>query len=334
MKVAVPSASSRRCSAARLLADGVERLVAQDVLRVRVRRACADPDLQPLRPPPARPAFSGSDRRSEDAAVGLRAAGVRHLGRRAVPAHGFETTFSSPSELKSDRSVSRAMRKSREGRTIRQWSLSPTVEARLRANGTHNARRGKAYLKSDLAFAASRRPDARRGARARRCRTGSRGLVALFDELWSKPKFERRMAATVLLAAHTVGCPRGPAAHRAPRCASRRRGRSSMPPSDVIGEHGRGARPGRDDADARPRATDDDFWVRRAALLAELRPIRKGPHWIGSGPRGADARGARVLHPQGDRLGAARGGKRRPDDVAAGWRRARDARAESRCARQ
>ena len=56
---------------------------------------------------------------------------------------------------------------------------------------------------------------------------------------------------------------------------------------------------------------DPDFWIRRSALLALLPALRRGEgDWARFG-RYADAqpRRARVLHSQGDRLGAARGGQ-------------------------
>ena len=73
--------------AARLLADGVERLVAKDVLRVRVGASGTDADLQPLGPPPTRTGILGNRvARGEQAAIGLRAAGIHHLRRGCVAA--------------------------------------------------------------------------------------------------------------------------------------------------------------------------------------------------------------------------------------------------------
>ena len=54
-------------------------------------------------------------------------------------------------------------------------------------------------------------------------------------------------------------------------------------------------------------STDDDFWIRRSALLAWLRPLRHGaPLDRFLRLRRRDARREGVLHPQGHRLGASR----------------------------
>ena len=157
MKVAVPSAQhSPMVRAARFLADGVERLVAQDVLRVRVRRAGADPDLQPLRPSPARAGVL-RDRiaGSEEAAIGLRAARVHHLGRRAVPAHRVRDNvqLAEGAEVGS-RCLEGHAESLAKGRTMRRWSTSPTRSRRAfaRRGPPERAESEKRYLKSDLTF--------------------------------------------------------------------------------------------------------------------------------------------------------------------------------------
>ena len=66
--------------AARLLAHRVEGLVAEDVLRVRVRRTGADADLEPLRASPSRPGVLGNRvAGGQQPAVDLRSAGVHDL---------------------------------------------------------------------------------------------------------------------------------------------------------------------------------------------------------------------------------------------------------------
>src|SRR5437879_8655641 len=45
----------------------------------------------------------------------------------------------------------------------------------------------------------------------------------------------------------------------------------------------------------------DDFWVRRSSLLAELTPLKQGAPFEPFARRGRDARGDRVLHPEGHR---------------------------------
>ena len=88
MNVAVPSAQhSPDVRAARLLADGVQPLGADDALRAGVGAPGADADLEPLRPPAARAGIL-RDRvaRGEESAVHLGAAGIHHLGGRGMAA--------------------------------------------------------------------------------------------------------------------------------------------------------------------------------------------------------------------------------------------------------
>ena len=68
--------------AAGLLADGVEGLGAQDAPGIGVGAADPEPHLEPLGTPAARAGILGERVAwSEQAAIGLRAAGVHHLGR-------------------------------------------------------------------------------------------------------------------------------------------------------------------------------------------------------------------------------------------------------------
>ena len=63
-------------------------------------------------------------------------------------------------------------------------------------------------------------------------------------------------------------------------------------------------------------ASDEDFWVRRSALLALLLPLRRGEgDFERLALRGRHARGAAVLYPQGDRL-VLRETAKQPDRVA------------------
>ncbi|HLE88959.1 MAG TPA: DNA alkylation repair protein [Candidatus Limnocylindria bacterium] len=183
------------------------------------------------------------------------------------------------------------------------------------------AEQEKRYLKSDLAFVGASVWEIRRVMQA-----FSRGasplthdrLIALAEALWAEPVHERRMAAVALLELHpkllTV----------ADLPFVERLIRESLTwalvdglAADVVGGI-LAAAPG----DVTPIldrwAADPDFWVRRASLLAELRPLRAG---AGLAPflRRADA----MLDEKEFFIRKAIGwvlrevGKRRPDEVAA-----------------
>jgi 3-methyladenine DNA glycosylase AlkD len=101
------------------------------------------------------------------------------------------------------------------------------------------------------------------------------GLIALVDALWDAPVFERRMAAVILLELH----PKLLAARDLPRIERLiRESRTWALVDGLAADVAGGIRA----ADPSVRAAldrwsvDADFWVRRASLLAELRPLRKG----------------------------------------------------------
>lgn len=154
------------------------------------------------------------------------------------------------------------------------------IEARLRAVATpERAAQEKRYLKSELDFLGATMPHVRAVVKevAREHRDLSHDeLVALVLALWTKPLHERRMAAVLLLARFHALLGRGdlPLIERLVR-ESRTWALVDFLATDVAG-----GLVARDPAGVTPVldrwATDPDFWVRRASLLAELRPIRGG----------------------------------------------------------
>jgi 3-methyladenine DNA glycosylase AlkD len=151
------------------------------------------------------------------------------------------------------------------------------MEAELRDVGTPERAAGeKRYLKSDLVFLGATLGDIRRVAKAAaRAEQPSHGdLLVLVHELWSKPVFDRRMAAVILLQIH--------AAHLGPRdlTAIEEMLRESKTwalvdalAGDVVSQM---AMRHRIKKKLDTWAKDDDFWIRRSSLLAELKPLKAG----------------------------------------------------------
>lgn len=153
------------------------------------------------------------------------------------------------------------------------------IERRLRALGKpERAEAEKRYLKSDLVHLGATVWQIRREVQAfaKEHPELSHGeLVALVDELWAKPVHERRMAAVFLLEAYPE------LVRPADLTLLERLIRESRTwalvdglAGDVTGgllvrHPGAAAKVDR-------WAVDDDFWVRRAALLAMIEPLRAG----------------------------------------------------------
>jgi 3-methyladenine DNA glycosylase AlkD len=156
--------------------------------------------------------------------------------------------------------------------------VSRIVADLVRAGTPERASAEKRYLKSELAFLGTRMPDIRRVIREA---TGRRGLahdeaIELATVLWRAPVHERRMAAVMVLE-------RSAAVLSADDLALierlvRESGTWALVDGLATGVVGRIV-----EADAGPTApildrwaTDGDFWVRRASLIAELRALRAG----------------------------------------------------------
>jgi 3-methyladenine DNA glycosylase AlkD len=154
------------------------------------------------------------------------------------------------------------------------------VTGALRLLGTpERAEQEKKYLKSDLEFFGVPVPDLRRAVKAAvhgYPGLDARGMVAWAVALWREPVHERRAAAVELL---TMAAPRLAASDLG---VLERLLRESYTWAYVDGLAGNvaGEIALRDPAGAWPVidgwAADDDFWVRRSALLALLRGIRAG----------------------------------------------------------
>ena len=155
--------------------------------------------------------------------------------------------------------------------------LVRAIEAELKRTGSPERATGeKGYLKSDLDFLGATLSDIRRVARRAASDPGldRDGVLRLVEELWSAPVFERRMAAALILELHADDL-RSEDLSLIERLIreSRTWALVDVLSGDVVGEMGLHVRIRRTlDRWAR----DDDFWVRRASLLAELTPLKHG----------------------------------------------------------
>jgi 3-methyladenine DNA glycosylase AlkD len=193
------------------------------------------------------------------------------------------------------------------------------IEARLRSLGTRErAAREQRYLKSELEHLGATVWQIRREVKAfakDQQDLSHAELVARVEALWAKPVHERRMAAVFLLEAYPeLVTPRDlPRLERLVREAKTWALVDGIA-GDVLGElllrHPRAA------TKLDRWAKDSDFWVRRSALLAQIKPLREGASFDRFG-RYADA----MLEEKEFFIRKAIGwvlreaGKTRPDDV-------------------
>ena len=210
-------------------------------------------------------------------------------------------------------------------------ALIDQLEERLRAVATpERAEREKRYLKSDLAFLGAtvwQIEDAVKALVADHRRLGHDEVVALARGGRAEPIHERRMASVMVLERFVDRLSQDdlPLIERLVREA-----RTWALVDGLAGEV-LGCLVQRDPARISPIldgwASDDDFWVRRASLLAELRPIRAGAsleRFLARADPMLDEREFFIRKAIGWVLREA--GKRRPDEVAA-WLAPRTARA-------
>lgn len=157
--------------------------------------------------------------------------------------------------------------------------LADRLEASLRAVGTRKRAEGeKRYLKSELDFTGTLVSQTREEVKQLdgELALDRDGLLALAEALWSKPVFERRLAAIMFLQRHAglVTVMDRPVLERFVR-ESRTWALVDYLAVDVLGRMV-GAYP-RSVTPVMDRwAGDHDFWIRRSSLLCELRPIRSG----------------------------------------------------------
>lgn len=158
--------------------------------------------------------------------------------------------------------------------------LADALEARLRAVGTpERAEHEKRYLKSDLEFLGAtvwQIEAAVKELAGERADLTHDELVELVTLLWGPPIHERRMAAVMFLERFSdrLAADDLPHIERLVR-ESRTWALVDGLAGDVLGrlvEHDASAVT----AELDRWAGDGDFWVRRASLLAELRPVRRG----------------------------------------------------------
>jgi 3-methyladenine DNA glycosylase AlkD len=153
------------------------------------------------------------------------------------------------------------------------------LEARLRALGTRErAEHERRYLKSELEFHGATVWQIRREVKTfakEHAELSHAEVVALVEALWAKPVHERRMAATLLLEAYpeVVGPSDLPLFERLIR-ESKTWAYVDGLAANVLGELL--VRSPRTAPKLDRWAKDSDFWVRRSALLAQIRPLKQG----------------------------------------------------------
>ncbi len=157
--------------------------------------------------------------------------------------------------------------------------VAEQLEADLRELGTaERADREQRYLKSDLEHLGATVWQIRREVRSfadGNPTLSHADLVRLVQQLWAKPVHERRMAAVLLLEAYPelVGPDDLPLLERLVREAGTWAFVDGLA-GDVLGEVL--VRYPRSAAKLDRWASDDDFWVRRSALLSQIKPLREG----------------------------------------------------------
>ena len=157
--------------------------------------------------------------------------------------------------------------------------LAREIEDAMRAAGTpERADQEKRYLKSDLEFLGASVWEIRQAVKSalQGQSLDHDGLVALVRELWRDPMHERRMAAVAALElrAGELGVGDMPLIEellRESRTWALVDGLAADVAGSIAQRNAGGVGPILD-----RWAADPDFWVRRAALLAELKPLRSG----------------------------------------------------------
>ncbi|HEX8100438.1 MAG TPA: DNA alkylation repair protein [Actinomycetota bacterium] len=156
-------------------------------------------------------------------------------------------------------------------------AVARRLDAELKAAGSPERAVGeKAYLKSDLTFYGVKLAEMRRLAKevSKTEALDHAAAVALVEELWNKPVFERRMAAVVLLELHATDLtpkdlPFVEGLIRESKTWALVDGLAGDVVSEIALRHNIRRTLDR-------WARDRDFWIRRSSLLAELKPLKAG----------------------------------------------------------
>ena len=158
-------------------------------------------------------------------------------------------------------------------------ALAVEIERELRTLGTpERAKNERAYLRSDLAFLGVTVPNIRAVAKrihAKHAAIEHDELVALVEALWREPIHERRMVAVELLRL----CGPTLEARDIDLIEGMIRESRTWALVDTLAEYVAGGLVEKHKKLARVLdrwARDVDFWVRRAAMLALLGPLRRG----------------------------------------------------------
>jgi 3-methyladenine DNA glycosylase AlkD len=171
-------------------------------------------------------------------------------------------------------------------------ALAEAIDAELRAAGSpERAIKERSYLKSEIDHYGTSVPAVRSIAAgvARRHRGLERAdVLALADALWDVPVHERRLAAAVLLSLHSDQLSAGDLALlerllRESRTWALVDTLATSVVAPIVERHPEAA------ATLERWAGDDDFWIRRSALLAELPALRRGEGDFDRFARHADA---------------------------------------------
>jgi 3-methyladenine DNA glycosylase AlkD len=155
--------------------------------------------------------------------------------------------------------------------------LARRIEADLKKGGNPKRAEGeKSYLKSDLRFFGASLAHIRSVAKSvtRNGQLEHDDLVGLVEDLWSKPVFERRMTAVVLLDLHAAEL--GSRDLTVIEKLIRESNTWALVDGLAVDVVGGIALRHRIKQKLDKWAKDDDFWVRRSSLLAELKPLKNG----------------------------------------------------------
>jgi 3-methyladenine DNA glycosylase AlkD len=154
--------------------------------------------------------------------------------------------------------------------------VAQRIEAELQKAGTPERAAGeKRYLKSDLVFFGASLGDMRRLAKSiAKSEQAGRPHLTLVEELWSRPVFERRMVAVLLLEqdAHDLG------PHNVGMIERLLRDSKTWALVDGLAKNVVGSIALRHGImrELDKWARDENFWIRRSSLLAELVPLKSG----------------------------------------------------------